>query len=162
MGSLPEVGSPLLARASPGRHSRLTGRAQPAQGARKVQRGAGEGWGRKARPARRQQPASVTTLARLRPQQKTPRPLPPPPKPRTAGEPATPPHPPNGGGGGATLPGRQGFGGLVNPKFMVWVLRQVLSGWITTHHRERATKTQGRENAQLQPARLGPQVCVFC
>lgn len=61
------------------------------------------------------------------------------------------------------MPGRQGFRGLVNPKFMVWVLRRVPSGWITTHHYpERATKTHSKENAQLQPARLGPQVCVFC
>lgn len=70
----------------PGRRSWLTGRAQRVQGARKVQRGAGEGWGREAGPARRQQPAPVTTLARLRPQQKTPRPLPPPLKPRAAGD----------------------------------------------------------------------------
>lgn len=60
------------------------------------------------------------------------------------------------------MPGRQGFRGLVNPKFMVWVLRRVPSGWITTHHPEKATKTHSRENAQLQPARLAPQVCVFC
>lgn len=70
----------------PGRRSWLTGRAQRVQGARKVQRGAGEGWGREAGPARRQQPAPVTTLARLRPQQKTPRPLPPPLKLRAAGD----------------------------------------------------------------------------
>lgn len=43
--------------------------------------------------------------------------------PRNRGRPAIePPHPPTGcvwGGGDATLPGRQGFSGLVNPKFMV-------------------------------------------
>lgn len=73
-------------------------------------------------------------------------------------------HPtPSPQGCGTTLPGRQGFGGLVNPKFMVWVLRRVPSGWITTHyHPERATKTHSKENAQLQPSGLGPQVCVFC
>lgn len=99
LGPLPEVGSPLLARAALGRCSQPVSRAQPAQGARKVQRGAGEGWGRKAGPARRQQPAYITTQARLRPQQKTPRPLPPPPQPRTAGNRvAPPPHPQRWGG----------------------------------------------------------------
>lgn len=154
------MGSLLSARGSRAGARGHTGRAQPAKGARKVQRGAGEGRGREAGPARRQQPAPVTTLARPRPQQKTLRPLPPPPQPRVAGGPATPPHPPEVGGGTGrdNVTWSPGVRRSCQPPSS-WL--ESSTGCIGTHHWERATKTHSRENAQLQAARLGPRVCVL-
>lgn len=53
MGPLPGGGIVSIRQGFPGRRSWLTSRAQRVKGARKVQRGAGEGWGREAGPARR-------------------------------------------------------------------------------------------------------------